>query len=387
MLTIIRRTFSLFLMVVILITSSVFSAQDERVNSVMSIEKITDGLYTMDYTYDYDIVRMLTDGVSSHVSLIFEAINNIFSGRNIRFGCSTFNSITADGEHLFSRNFDYMDADYMIVWTHPSNGYASISSVSLGFMGYDKEYTPDRLIDRAFALVAPYVPLDGINEKGLSIGVLELEKDPLFQVSGKTALTTTTMIRAVLDEAATVDEAIELFRRYDVRDFYFGGCTYHYQISDAQGNSVVIEFVDGDMKLIYPEERTDSPVKYQGATNFYLYEGVDDPDGVGQDRLETIFNALDAKKGVTSEQEAMDILQSVSMKDADLHGFICSTLWSVVYNQDDLTMNLCHNNDFDTIYSFSVAQPQVIQQKRTKNNIYSISEYMTAGEPIFKAAS
>ena len=351
-----KAFFSVLSSIIIFISSytGLFSSQ---VKTVQTITKVEDGFYLMDYQFDYNLPKMLENGVSSHVKLITDGLRNVFDTK-LDFGCTTFNSITEGGDYLLSRNFDYMDAPYMLLWTHPSYGYESISSVSLAFLGYSESFLPEDVASSALTLLAPYTCLDGVNEKGLSIGVLELEKAPTFQLrAGKPSLTTTTMIRACLDTAATVDEAIALFNKYNIRDYLFGECTYHYHIADATGKSVVIEYVDGKISLIYPEENSENAVNYQCATNFYLTPGVDDPDGMGQDRYETAITALTASKGVTSEKEAMDILESCSMLDADLHGYICSTLWSCVYNCTDKTVNVVHYLDYENTYTFSVDKP------------------------------
>lgn len=328
----------------------------KQVESVSTIRKIDDSFYTMDYTFEYDIDEILRRGNPNTVELVLHGLNTVLNGAK-GFACTTFNSVTPSGDYLFSRNFDYMDASYLLLRTTPKNGYASISSVSLEFLGYFGNMVPDSDLTGIMTLLAPYVPLDGINEKGLSIGVLELEKNPLFQISLKKDLTTTTVIRAVLDKAATVDEAIEIFRNHDIRDFLFGGCTYHYQIADASGKSVVIEYVDGKMNILEPIKAKENKVDYIAATNFYLTDGVYDPDGMGYDRYETVTEALKASKGVTTEKEAMKLLKAVSMKDKDLHGYICSTLWSVVYNCTDRTVNVVHYLDYDNVYSFSLSKP------------------------------
>jgi hypothetical protein len=53
----------------------------------------------------------------------------------------------------------------------------------------------------------------------------------------------------------------------------------------------------------------------------------------------------------------MDILDATHLENADLHGYICSTLWSVVYNNTDKTFNVCAMYDFDNEYKFSVDKP------------------------------
>jgi hypothetical protein len=55
----------------------------------------------------------------------------------------------------------------------------------------------------------------------------------------------------------------------------------------------------------------------------------------------------------------MDILDATHIENEDLHGFICSTTWSVVFNNTDKTYNLCSMYDFDKEYKFSVDQPKV----------------------------
>lgn len=328
-----------------------------QVKSLSTIEKVTDNFYTMDYTYQYDLDDLIENGLSTNVQIYTHEVGKLlfdFKG----FGCTTFNSVSSSGDYIFARNFDYMDSPYMLVWTHPENGYESVSSVSLYFLAYGGDYLPEQG-NKFPSLFVPFFPLDGINEKGLSIGVLELEKDPVFQMTERPNLTTTTLIRVVLDKAATVDEAIAIFGKYDMRDFLLGECTYHYQIADAKGNTAVIEYVDGEMKVLYPEKNKANKVNYMAAANFYLAEGVDDPLGMGQERYDSVMKKLKSTKGVANEKTAMAMLKNVSMKDADLHGYICSTLWSAVYNNTKRTLDLCVYNDYDTVYKYSVDKPQV----------------------------
>lgn len=346
----------------IMFFNSFISPMTSQIDTMKSVTEVEDGFYVMDCTYDYDALEILENGVSNIVDLVVNAVNTVFSS-GANFGCSTFNSVTTDGDYLLSRNFDYMDSPALLVRTTPKNGYASISTCSLYFFGYELSSTflPDDTENNFLALLAPYMPLDGINEKGFAIGVLELETDPTFQISLKPNLTTTTMIRACLDNAATVEEAIEIFESHDMRDMITDGCKYHFQLSDAQGNSAIIEYYKNKMYVIYPEESESNVVNYQAATNFHLIEGADDPDGMGQDRYDLIMNQLKETKGVTSEAEAMDLLKKVHMEDADLHGYICSTLWSNVFNMSKKTVSVCCFSNYLKTYEFSVSQPLLDQ--------------------------
>lgn len=361
MLSFLQRMLCSFLTFFVVFHAGLFGYSSDKLKTMNAVEKIEDGLYVMDYVDDYDSDAILKGGYPTHVQMFLRMLCKVMRPELPGFGCSTFNAVTPDGQYLFARNFDYMDCDQLLVWTHPKNGYASVSSVSPLFLGYGETMNIDTLASRALLLMAHLAPLDGMNEKGLSIGVLELTAKPTFQLSTKPDLTTTTMIRAVLDKAATVDEAIEIFRTHDMRDFLLAECAYHYQIADASGKSVVIEYVDGKMNILEPERRENAAVDSIAATNFFLTPGVDDPNGMGQDRHETMMTALDHSGGVATSADAMQILQSVSMENADLHGFICDTLWSVVYNQTDLTASLCAHNNFEKVYTFSVTEPQVIR--------------------------
>lgn len=84
------------------------------------------------------------------------------------FGCST---ICVADEHdtvFFGRNYDWEECQTMIIHTVPDGGYESISTCCLDFLGFSEGYAPDgSMMERMQTLAAIYVPLDGMNEKGL----------------------------------------------------------------------------------------------------------------------------------------------------------------------------------------------------------------------------
>lgn len=357
----------------------------EQHDSLKSITKVDDNYYLMDYTYDYDLDTLLesNSGNSTTVGMLLYSFADVFLQLNpeakkiisnlgfyididnegvsdffskisdfASFGCTTFNATTPSGDKLFARNYDYMDSPGMTVWTHPKDGYASVSTVSLYFFGYGGSFLPEDLLTSLLTLLAPYILVDGMNEKGLSIGVLELETPETFQQTDKKDITTTAVIRHVLDHAATVDEAIAIFNEFDMHDFLGVGCTYHYQIADASGDTAIIEYANGETTVLRPDE-SETLV----ATNFWLSEGVDDPEGVGHDRYETAKSMLMENNYIVTEEEAMNILDATHLENADLHGYICSTLWSIVFNNTDKTFTVCAMYDFDNVYKFSVNQP------------------------------
>ena len=172
------------------------------------------------------------------------------------------------------------------------------------------------MLVRLLSVAAPYAPMDGMNEKGLCVAVLMIEDRPGFdQQSGKNDLTTTTAVRLLLDQAATVEEAVELLEDYDLHAS--AGMMVHFAIADAQGRSVAAEYVDNTLSIV------ETPV----VTNFYLTPG--EKYGVGTQESMVRYQMLSE---LTEKQAAWDLdavrdaLDSMSKHNFDSP--FASTEWS-----------------------------------------------------------
>ena len=312
--------------------------------SLNSIQKLDEApFYVMDYTADYGLEEFLAQGASSDQELSTFVIQKLMKGLPVTItlpdlSCSTFNARLENGDAVFGRNFDNPVKPCMLVHTDPDDGYESISMVNLGYVGYGEDYVPEGFTNSILALAAPYIPLDGVNEKGLTIGVLQLDVEPTHQDNGHTDITTTSAIRMVLDRAATVEEAVDLLGQYDMHSS--ANSCFHFQIADASGNSVVAEYVDGQLSLVYPQQ------SYQWCTNFFLTPGEMFNVGKGQDRYETLENLLNEANGLLpDEAAAMDCLKAVAQD---------STFWSAVYNNTDPSVELTLHGNFDKSYEFDL---------------------------------
>ncbi len=344
---------------VVVAAVAVFALFGHELKTLTSIEKVDDyPLYTMTYDGDYGIDEFLEQGgASNDGELIQFVVNRIMKGLPITIelpdlACSTFNATTAEGDAIFGRNFDLEYSPGMLVRCDPDDGYASVSMVNLGFLGYGEDKMPDDLVSSLTALAAPYAPLDGVNEAGLAVGVLLIDTEPTNQETDKVDITTTTAIRMMLDRCATVDEAVAMLGEYDMHSS--ANSCYHFQIADASGDSVIVEYIGDEMSVLEPGDETtqgalsgEEGVTYQAATNFLLTPGDYDFGG-GQDRYEVLMGTLDAADGVLSEDEAMDLLQSVS-REVQIRddGSVFQTQWSVVYNLDELTASIIMGGKYD----------------------------------------
>ena len=294
-----------------------------------SIEKLEDGLYFMEYVGDYGFDDFLAQGGAASDGQVANYLMSFLSRGFYKvesdvetgdFGCSTICTQDENGTTFFGRNYDWAECRTIIVHTKPQNGYESVSTCCLDFLGFREDYSPDgSMMERMQTLAAIYVPLDGMNEEGLAVADLMAgDKEATHQNTGKPDLTTTTAIRLLLDKAANVDEAIALLRQYDMNSSI--GSAHHLSLADASGKSVVVEYVDGEMLV------TETKV----VTNHYLSDCG--KQGVGSEQSHLRFDTISAQSGPADELEVRDLLKSVAqMNYPQTEGSYEKTMWSIVY--------------------------------------------------------
>lgn len=311
------------------------------------ITELEDGLSVVCYEGSYGFDEFLEQGGASSDegvavfvgSQLSSKIPELVFGGN-PFGCSTISVRNSEGGNLFGRNFDWNTCNALIISSRPDNGYASVSTVNMDFIqagGLDISKLPDT----AQAAIGLYAPLDGMNEEGLAVSVNMIEdSDTIEQNTDKPDITTTTAIRLLLDKAANVEEALSLLEQYDLHASM--GMMIHLALSDADGNSVVAEYVNNEMIV------TETPV----VTNFYLAEGEKYGIGSSQshDRYDILNDTLTEKESM-SEIDVRDALDSVSK---DNFGEFESTEWSIIMNQETKELTYYHRENYGQGYTISV---------------------------------
>ena len=313
-----------------------------QIKTMLTIKKAGEGLYTMKNLECTDTQGMLDSGADSINSSINWILNrhlygapNIFADK-FNFGCSAFAAQTPEGKHIFGRNFDFPETDILLVHSHPEGAYESIGIADLGVLGVGKTYpiNPDSPVGRAAMMITPYFVVDGMNEKGLAAGILQLNVDETHQDNGKPDLLIFCAIRAILDKCANVDEDLALLDKYDIQSDF--RADFHLFITDKSGRYVVVEWLDGKMVT------TESVC----CTNSIVAPGKHYNEGNPDSRMETIEKQLGPTRVIT-DQKAMDILAMVKSNS------MFDTEWSCVYNLDDFTVNICLDGDYGKVYTFS----------------------------------
>lgn len=344
---------------------------DEHLDGAVYQMKIAGDYYFDEYleqggaTNDKDLIQFITDKITKGLIPMSIEESDI--------ACSSFTAAAKDGDRLFGRNYDFSQTNTCLVLTNPGGDrHASISTVDLQFLGIDEKKGVNSLMDRIKCLAAAYAPLDGINDAGVSCGIYmtyQGKGDDAIgtdQNTDKPDLTSTTMLRMVLDYADSVDEAVEMIQKYDLHDS--AGTSYHYMIADSTGKSAILEWIgdkdatdsDGSKReLVITYNDTDTAMNtpdYQCVTNFIVEPGYydDEKDMKGLDRYERIHSRLKEAGGVLEDEEAaMDILAEVgrrNWKNDDKNG---CTVHSAVYNLTDKSVLWVGNEHFgEKAYTF-----------------------------------
>jgi hypothetical protein len=221
---------------------------------------------------------------------------------------------------VLGRNFDFEDHPALLLHHRPPGAYRSVSLVDIAYLGFDRENVPDDAADLAGAAGLPF---DGMNEQGVAVAmaaVPEAESPP-----GK-AVGSLGVMRLVLDRAASVGEAIAIFRSTAV-DFT-GGPPLHYLVADATGASAVVEYVDGEVRVLRGQNVM---------TNFTLSSGAP-PDA----RYRTATAGLGR---ATSPRAALGLLARVKQPN---------TRWSAAYDLRARKVHVVMGQRYGRVLSFGV---------------------------------
>ena len=332
------------LLAVALVFTGVYFTRFQTIGSIEKLSDYDDGynLYRMDVKYDYSLDDVIDYGITDNQTLNDAILKEVLPllPVNIKapdFGCTAFTLTDIDGDVHMGRNYDFRnDTSAMLVYCTPKDGYQSLAFAALDNVSAND---PEESIKKKLAsLTAPFICLDGMNEKGLSIAVLTLDSQPVHQDTGKPVIATTLAIRLVLDKAATTQEAVDLLNQYDM--FASSGRDYHFYITDATGDGRVVEY-DCESET---RELVATPIN--AITNFYgLYKEQVLPNqkngiyGHGRERYDAVLNILEQQKGNYSDDTVWAALKAAS-QEPNPESITSNTQWSIAYNNTDLTADI-----------------------------------------------
>ena len=281
-------------------------------------------LYEMNYKGDYHFEEYLKRGGS-------------WPTLKTNPACTCFTALS--GEPVFGRNFDFPPNPVLVLHTAPPGRHASVSIVDLGYFGFDMKHHPDSG-DLSKLLKTPYLPFDGMNEKGVFACMMAVPKAEGSKDAEKVTIGEIEAIRLILDYASNLGEALDLIGGYNIE---FTKPRIHYLIADKSGKSAVVEFLKGEMNIL----RNTEP--WQVSTNFII-TGSDAPVKAPCRRYRVVYDELKEKRGVLTQVEAMGLLQKTSRRKT-FWSWAC-TVWSAVYDPQALEMGLSVGGNYSNVVRF-----------------------------------
>jgi hypothetical protein len=237
--------------------------------------------------------------------------------RGSSWACSLFAALADPANRLYGRNFDWEFSPALLLFSSPTDGYASVSMVDIAYMGFgggNATGVADLPLGKRQALLeAPSLPFDGMNDQGLAVGMAAVPPGDMQPDPGKETIGSLGVIREMLDHAKDVPEAVAILERHNID--MTGGPPVHYLVADRSGRAALVEFYGGKM-VVLPNE-----APWHLATNFLRAAAGASPAGQCR-RYDELERQLARAQGQLTAAEAMDLLFTVSQP---------STQWSVVY--------------------------------------------------------
>ena len=383
-----RRIACALAALVIALAVAVFALWHNELTTLASFQKLSDrdeahrdgAVYQINFSGDYSFDEFLSQGgASNDAELISFVTGSITKGiipmhiKTSSIACSAFTADTQSGDRVFGRNYDFSATNTAIVYTDPGEGrHASYSTIDLSFLGLDADKDVETIGQKFLTLAAPYVPLDGINDAGVACGIFmsyqgEGKGTPTDTQTDRPDITSTTLLRLILDYADSVEDAVALAQQYDLHDS--ASSCFHYMVADSTGRSAILEWVgtDADHDVDGAERQlnvlwndTDAlsdSVDWQVVTNFIKTPGYYDgttAEMKGLDRYEHLAAALRETDGIVADKDAaMDLLASVGRRTWDNDDSNSNTVHSVVYDLTDKSVLWVGNEHYgEEAYTF-----------------------------------
>jgi hypothetical protein len=328
-----RKTCWMVVFLCLVVVACQANPPDPVNKTLASLRQVDDyPLYEMHYDGDYGFGEYLRKGGGA-----LPTPATVLPKTGVAYACTCFAALAPGGDAIFGRNFDWYDHPALILFTDSPDGYASVSMVDISYLGYTKEISASA--DKQALLRAPFLPFDGMNEKGLAMGMMAVDYADGGNDPQKMTLEDLEVIRLALDYARDVPQALELLQNYNV---HFGEVPIHYLVVDRAGNSAVIEYVGGEMRVLPSEQ------PWQVSTNFIISEVRPEKGQTPCWRYNQASQALKQAGGRLTPDAAMALLQSVS-QTGDF-----PTRWSVVYNLSTGQEQVVMNREYGKRYEFSL---------------------------------
>jgi len=232
-----------------------------HVRTLSSLERVPGtNAYVMNYYVDYSLDEIETHGMDvrniedscietffpDFVLPVAQNVKRWFIPQKIEatadqgHHCSSLYLRSENGTCYFARNHDWKHDAFLILRIYDERGLASIATIDLAYLNLDRpDLDETNLIQRIPLLFAPYYAMDGINRNGVAVGIMSVDDLPVTpsRESSNPNVINTTLMRIILDNAKSTEDAARIARNYNV---HFVDAPQHVLIGDASGKSGIL---------------------------------------------------------------------------------------------------------------------------------------------------
>ncbi len=292
-------------------------------------DKKTEVTKVADYLYEYE-----ADEYGTEAPVISDKVLADFSCSSVRNG------------NFYGRNLDFKINEIceFIVRTRATaeRKHASISVANPVFLDITNDMVAAGLSDKVLKAI-PWMTMDGINDAGLVCNINVVNKNDIAENAhthtnpGKPEIMVMFLVRALLDNCSSVEEAKEFIKGHDITPVPAGvGGVWdcHFMIADPD-NTVVVEFTG----------EKGSEVKFVETsimTNFYnhMYEATGEypPHACGVERYEILKAGYDSANTMEGMWELLKKVQFTQAYKESTEPFWCSEYYDVIPSFDEHPM-------------------------------------------------
>lgn len=277
-------------------------------------------------------------------NIILSIIILLIIGSNIEVfsQCSSIYLQTSD-QIIYGRNHDYYNP-YSVIVYNPKNllkvGVPIPGEHNVGWKAIYSSIT--------ISPIGVGYANSGMNEKGLAIGHMALPETVYPEKDDRPVILHNQWIQYMLDKCANTKEVIEEAKKIRISEMASGN---HYFVGDAEGNTAIIEFLDGQM-VVY----TNKDMPYSLLCNDTYEKSMKDIKtfaGLGGDRIipergkepedamaigAMRINQFYATESKDIIQDAFDIQYAMRAPDSTPQYAAYGTQYSAVFDLTNLKM-------------------------------------------------
>jgi penicillin V acylase-like amidase (Ntn superfamily)/uncharacterized protein (DUF2141 family) len=240
--------------------------------------------------------------------------------------CSAF---FYNGERkLFGKNFDWVSGDGFVIKNN-----RGVLKYSYGIRGTNQAKWVAKYGSVTFNQVGKENPYGGMNEKGLVVEQLWLNSS-YYQDNKNETISELEWIQFQLDNFSSVAEIIANIHDLTIQPTK---ATVHYLVADKEGNSAVIDFVNGNAVISKSESRAHviTNSTYHASRSYFekFGESVKPDSRTSEDRFCQLTNHL--SKGINGGVEQAFTVLDASAEDRPNY----KTYWTIVYDLENAAIH------------------------------------------------